>query len=124
MDLVLVGLGGFFGAIARRAVDLWVSGRADAVFPLGTLVINVSGSFVLGLLFAWAIERDVLPADVRGPLMIGFLGAYTTFSTLMLESWRLVEDGSWQLAALNLAGSVALGLVAVVAGLAVGRLLP
>ena len=124
MDLVLVGLGGFFGAIARRALDLWVSSRADAVFPFGTLVINVSGSFVLGLLFAWAIERDVLPADIRGPLMIGFIGAYTTFSTLMLESWRLVEDGSWQLAAINLAGSVALGMLAVVAGLAVGRLLP
>jgi CrcB protein len=124
MDLVLVGLGGFFGAIARRAVDLWVSGRADAVFPFGTLVVNVSGSFVLGLLFAWAIERDVLPADVRAPVMIGFIGAYTTFSTLMLESWRLVEDGSWQLAALNLAGSVAFGMVAVVGGLAVGRLLP
>ena len=124
MDLVLVGVGGFFGAIARRAVDLSVSGRADSVFPFGTLVINVSGSFLLGLLFAWAIDRDVLPADIRGPLMIGFLGAYTTFSTLMLESWRLVEDGSWQLAAVNLAGSVALGLVAVVAGLAVGRLVP
>jgi CrcB protein len=124
MDLVLVGLGGFFGAIARRAIDLWVSGRANSVFPFGTLVINLSGSFVLGLLFAWAIERDVLPADIRGPLMIGFIGAYTTFSTLMLESWRLVEDGSWQLAAINLAGSVALGTVAVVAGLAVGRLLP
>ena len=68
---------------------LWVSSRADAVFPFGTLVINVSGSFVLGLLFAWAIERDVLPADIRGPLMIGFIGAYTTFSTLMLESWAV-----------------------------------
>jgi CrcB protein len=124
MDLVLVGLGGFFGAIARRAVDLSVSSRADSVFPLGTLVINVSGSFLVGILFAWAMDRDVLPAEIRGPLMIGFLGAYTTFSTLMLESWRLVEDGSWQLAALNLAGSVALGLIAVVAGLAVGRLAP
>ena len=124
MDLVLVGVGGFFGAIARRALDLWVSERADSVFPWGTFVINLSGSFLLGILFAWAIERDVLPAEVRGPLMIGFLGAYTTFSTLMLESWRLVEDGAWQLAALNLAGSVALGLIAVVCGLAVGRALP
>lgn len=124
MDLVLVGVGGFLGAIARRALDLWVSQRADAVFPLGTLVVNLSGSFLLGMLFAWAVERDVLPADVRGPLMIGFLGAYTTFSTLMLESWRLVEDGAWQLAALNLAGSVGLGLIAVVGGLVVGRQLP
>jgi CrcB protein len=124
MDLVLVGVGGFFGAIARRVVDLWVSDRAGSAFPLGTLVINLSGSFLLGLLFAWAIERDVLPASIRGPVLIGFIGAYTTFSTWMLESWRLVEDGAWGLALVNVFGSVALGLVAVIAGLAVGRSLP
>jgi CrcB protein len=124
VDLLLVGIGGFLGAIARRVVDLWVSDRFGSVFPLGTLVINVSGAFVVGLLFAWALERDVLPREIRGPVMIGFLGAYTTFSTWMLESWRLVEDGARALAAFNLAGSVALGLVAVVAGLAVGRLIP
>ena len=66
----------------------------------------------------------MLPREIRGPLMIGFLGAYTTFSTWMLESWRLVEDGAWQLALLNLAGSMLLGVVAVVGGLALGRLLP
>ena len=124
MDLLLVGIGGFAGAIARRVVDLWVSDRAGSAFPLGTLVINVSGAFLVGLLFAWALERGVLPREIRGPVMIGFLGAYTTFSTWMLESWRLVEDGAWALAAFNLAGSAALGLVAVVAGLAVGRLIP
>jgi len=124
MDLVLVGVGGFAGAVARRLVDLWVSDRAGSAFPFGTLVINLSGAFLLGLLFAWAIERDVLPREIRGPLMIGFLGAYTTFSTLMLESWRLVEDGAWQLGLLNLGGSMALGIIAVVGGLAVGRLLP
>lgn len=123
MDLVLVGVGGFAGAVARRIIDLWVSDRAGAGFPLGTLVVNLSGAFLLGLLFAWATERDVLPSWIRGPLMIGFIGAYTTFSTWMLESWRLAEDGAWQFALLNLAGSVMLGLVAVVGGLAVGRLL-
>lgn len=124
MDLLLVGLGGFAGAVTRRLVDLWVSDRNPTAFPLGTLVINLTGAFLLGFLFAWATERDVLPREVRGPLMIGFLGAYTTFSTWMLESWRLVEDGAWQLALLNLLGSVLLGLIAVVAGLAVGRLVP
>jgi CrcB protein len=124
MDLLLVGVGGFFGAIARRAVDLSVSDRTGSAFPFGTFVVNLTGSFLLGLLFAWATERDVLPASIRGPVMIGFIGAYTTFSTWMLESWRLVEDGAWQLAAVNLVASVGLGLVAVVAGLAVGRALP
>jgi CrcB protein len=124
MDLVLVGVGGFFGAIARRVVDLWVSDRSGTVFPLGTLVINLSGAFLLGLLFAWAVERDVLPREIRGPVMIGFIGAYTTFSTWMLESMRLFEDGAWQLALLNLTVPVVLGVIAVAGGLAVGRLLP
>ena len=124
MQLLLVGLGGFAGAVARWLVDGWVSERNPSAFPVGTLVVNLTGSFLLGVLFAWVIERNVLPADVRAPVMIGFIGAYTTFSTFMLESWRLVEDGAWALATANLVGSVVLGLVAVVAGLAVGRALP
>ncbi len=122
MQLLLVGLGGFAGAVLRWAVDGWISERNPTAFPFGTLFINLTGSFVLGVLFALVVERNVLPADVRLPLMVGFLGAYTTFSTFMLESWRLVETGAYGLAAANLVGSVALGLVAVVAGLAVGRL--
>lgn len=124
MDLLLVGIGGFAGAIARRVVDLWVSDRAGSAFPFGTLVINLTGAFLLGLLYAWATERDVLPHEIRGPVMIGFIGAYTTFSTLMLESWRLMEDGAWVLGLANIGASMALGIVAVVGGLAVGRLLP
>ena len=124
MELVLVAIGGAAGAVTRRLLDLWITDRTESAFPFGTLVINLTGAFLLGLLFAWAIERDVLPREVRGPLMIGFLGAYTTFSTLMLESWRLVEDGAWQLGLVNLLGSVVLGVIAVVGGLAVGRLLP
>jgi CrcB protein len=124
MPLLLVGVGGFAGAVSRWLVDGWVSERNPTAFPLGTLVVNLTGTFLLGVLFAWVIERDIMPPDVRGPLMIGFLGAYTTFSTYMLESWRLIEDGAWALAFTNLAGSVVLGVVAVLAGLAVGRLLP
>ena len=124
MQLLLVGLGGFAGAVLRWLVDGWVSERNPTAFPVGTLVVNLTGSFLLGVLFAWVIERNVLPADIRAPVMIGFIGAYTTFSTFMLESWRLVEDGAWALATANLVGSVVLGLVAVVTGLAVGRALP
>ena len=123
MPFLLIGVGGFAGAIARYVVDGLVTDRTGGAFPWGTLVVNLTGSFVLGLLIALSTERAVLPADIRGPLMIGFIGAYTTFSTFMLESWRLVESGSWGLAIANLGGSLMLGLVAVVAGLAVGRAL-
>jgi CrcB protein len=116
VGVLLIGAGGFAGAI----VDAQISQRF-ASFPWGTFAVNVSGSFVVGLLFALIVERASLPAELRGPLMIGFLGAYTTFSTLALESWRMIEDGAWLLAAINLGGSVAVGMIAVVGGLAVGR---
>ncbi|HET9852845.1 MAG TPA: fluoride efflux transporter CrcB [Candidatus Limnocylindrales bacterium] len=123
MTLLLVGAGGFFGAVSRYLVDGWVASATGGRFPWGTLVINVSGSFLLGLLFAASIERNLIPAAIRVPVLIGFIGAYTTFSTLTLETWRLVEDGSYALAVGNLAGSMLLGMVAVVAGLTIGRAL-
>jgi CrcB protein len=121
VTLALVGLGGFFGAIARYGIDGWVSRVAGGSFPWGTLVVNLSGSFLLGVLFAAATERAVLPSEIRAPVMIGFIGAYTTFSTWMLESWRLVEDGAIVAAMANIGGSVVLGMGAVFLGLAVGR---
>jgi CrcB protein len=105
-------------------VDTWVSERVGGEFPWGTFVVNISGSFVLGVLFALAIERNVLPSDIRLPVMTGFIGAYTTFSTLMLETWRLAETGSSAAALANIAGSVAVGLLVMVGGLAVGRAIP
>jgi CrcB protein len=119
--LVLIGLGGFAGAVTRYLVDGWISETTRGGFPWGTLAINASGSFPLGLLAALTIDRSLISPEIRGPVLIGFIGAYTTFSTWMLESWRLVESGSWAPALANLGSSVALGLVAVFAGLAVGR---
>lgn len=123
MPYVMIAIGGAAGAVMRYVVDGFVADRASGAFPWGTLVINLSGSALLGLLFALAIERGVLPASIRGPLMIGFLGAYTTFSTLMLESWRLWEDGAAVLAVANAFGSIVLGLAAVFIGLTIGRAL-
>jgi len=121
MPLVLIGLGGFFGAVARSLVDSAVAERTAGAFPWGTLVVNLSGSLVLGILFALTAERGILPAEVRGPVLIGFIGAYTTFSTLMLESWRLVEAGAPVIGVANIVGSSVLGMVAVAGGLAIGR---
>jgi CrcB protein len=123
MPLLLIGLGGFAGAISRYLVDGFVADRTAGAFPWGTLAVNLTGSFLLGLLFAMTAERAILPADVRGPVMIGFIGAYTTFSTFMLESWVLIENGSYVPAITNLGGSVMLGLAAVFVGLTLGRVL-
>ncbi|HET8587310.1 MAG TPA: fluoride efflux transporter CrcB [Candidatus Limnocylindria bacterium] len=121
VSVLLVGIGGFAGAIARYVVDARVSAWTGGALPWGTFIINVSGSFLIGVLFVLLTERATLAAELRGPLMIGFLGAYTTFSTLALESWRLIEDGSWLLASIDLVGSVIIGLIAVTIGIGVGR---
>ena len=121
MTLALIAAGGAVGAVSRYLVDSAILDRFAGAFPIGILVVNVSGAFAVGLLAALIVDRGVLPADLRAPLMVGFLGAYTTFSTLMVDSWRLIEDGLPLLALGNLVGSVAIGLVAVVAGLWLGR---
>jgi CrcB protein len=121
MPILLIAIGGAAGAVARYAMDVAIATRLGGAFPWGTFAVNLSGSFALGLLFALVIERELLPAGARGPLMIGFLGAFTTFSTLMLESWRLWEDGAVALALGNLTGSMVLGVVALVGGLVLGR---
>ena len=124
MALALIALGGAGGAVSRYLVDTLVSERVGAEFPWGTFVVNMTGSFVLGVLFALAVERDVLPSDIRLPVMTGFVGAYTTFSTLMLETWRLAETGSTVAAVANIVGSVAVGLTVMAGGLVVGKAIP
>ena len=124
MTLLFLAVGGAFGAVSRYLVQGWVQDLAGGRFPWGTFAVNISGSFVLGLIFALAMDRAIVSPEIRIPLMIGFIGSYTTFSTLMLESWVLVEEGDLVRMFANLAGSVVIGMMAVVAGLAVGRLLP
>ena len=121
MSLLLIAVGGAAGAVSRYAIDRWITTAIGAAFPWGTFVVNMSGAFVLGLLFALAIEQDLLSADIRLPMMVGFIGAYTTFSTLMLESWLLIEGQATGLAILNILGSIVVGGLALVAGLALGR---
>jgi CrcB protein len=120
---VYIGLGGLLGAIARYLLDARISAATGGSFPWGTLTVNMVGCFAVGVLFALVVERAALPAELRGPLMIGFLGSFTTLSTLALESWRMIEDGAWLLAAFNLGASSIVGVAAVVAGVALGRVI-
>jgi CrcB protein len=92
-------------------------------FPWGTFAVNVSGSFIVGVLFTVLTERWLVAPWLRSSLTIGLLGAYTTFSTLSLESYRLLEDGAYGVAAANVLGSIAAGLAAVYAGVVVGRVI-
>lgn len=86
-------------------------------------MINVSGAFVLGVLYVLSTEAWTVAPWLRTAVLVGFLGSYTTFSTWTLESWRLIEDGAVGLALANLGGSVALGLAATYGGIVVGRVI-
>ena len=114
---------GALGAWLRYALDGVISQRTSAAFPWGTFVINISGSLVLGILFTLLTERMTVEPWLRSTLTMGFLGAYTTFSTLTLETVRMIEDRVYLLALANSAGSMAAGLAAVSVGIALGRVL-
>ena len=112
-----IGAAGAAGAVARYVLDALISDRATRSFPWGTFVINMTGSFLLGLLTGAALYHG-FPATPKIILGTGFCGAYTTFSTWTFESIRLVEEGSTAEAFLNAGLSLVIGLCAAGAGLA------
>ena len=118
----LVMLGGAGGALARYALQL-IALRLGFSNQICILAVNVSGSFALGLLLSFWLAKTSYPPGLQLLLAVGFLGSFTTFSTLMWESFRLAQNDSVLMALLNLSGSVAAGLAAVALGFLAGRLI-
>jgi len=114
--LFLVAIAGGLGAACRYMLDFAITQRTRGVLPWGTWAVNVTGSLALGFLVGLALQVG-LPIEVRLVLGGGFLGAYTTFSTWMYESLRLIELGAWRAAMVNLLGSVVSGGIAAMLGL-------
>jgi CrcB protein len=116
--MVLLMLGGAIGTAARYLIGRWVGTQPwGQVFPFGTLIINVSGSFILAVAAAVILER--LPPEHQDWYFLigtGFCGGYTTFSTFEWETFKLVRDGSWWYALANVVGSVAAGFLGVMLG--------
>ncbi|MEK6253557.1 MAG: fluoride efflux transporter CrcB [Gemmatimonadales bacterium] len=117
MTLAYVALGGALGALARYGISGWVYDRMGENFPWGTLVVNLVGCLALGLVIRWLQVSAVAP-ELRPFLTIGVLGAFTTFSTFSYETVALLQEGQWLRAGLYMGGSVVLGLIAMVAGMA------
>ena len=122
-NYLIIGIGGLLGAISRYSVALWIGQKWGRSFPHGTFVINVSGSFFIGLIMALSVERLMVNPQWRMFLTVGFLGAYTTFSTFEFETGTLVKDGEWMLAGMNVVFSVAAGFAALKIGEFIARAL-
>lgn len=121
---LIVALGGALGAISRYALDRAVTAAVGGQTVLGILLINVTGSFLLGVFVAASAavsDGQGWPSSARMLVAVGFLGSYTTFSTLTVASVQLAQSGEIGRAALNVIGSVCLGLLAALAGILVGR---
>jgi CrcB protein len=120
LKYLIVGVGGFLGAVARYIVATYIGSRYGVRFPYGTFVINMSGCFLIGFIVT-LLARTTASQYWRYFIPIGFIGAYTTFSTFEYETLRAVQDGQFTTGLLNVAFSVVVGFVAVWAGAAIGR---
>jgi len=119
----LVALGGALGALARYQLAAIIQARVPAGFPWGTFVVNITGCLVMGIAATLLAERLVVHPGWRFFIPIGFIGAYTTFSTFEYETFRAVTEGSWMIGFSNVAGSVIAGYVALWAGVVIARAL-
>lgn len=113
MKLLVIGIGGFLGAISRYELSQFIGSRFGTDFPLGTFVINISGAFILAFFMTLILNKFDIDPLWRLFFATGFLGAYTTFSTLEYETLSLTLDGQLWMAALNLFGSCIAGYIAV-----------
>jgi len=116
-----VALGAGVGGVSRYLLASAIQQRAGTAFPWGTLVVNVSGSLLLGFLLRYALATPSFSAEMRALLTTGFCGGYTTFSTYSYETAALLEDGQYSRAGLYAAASVLLALAGTVAGFALAR---
>lgn len=117
MPMLWIGIGGFLGANARYAFGRWIGLHLGITFPWGTGIVNVTGAFLIGIIFTLLTDRVVDDPMWRQLVIVGFLGGYTTFSSFTFESVTMMQDGRWMPALAYIVGSNALGLLACFAGI-------
>lgn len=120
-NYIWIALGAVVGACSRYFLSVLVSRNFASAFPYGTLLINITGSLVLGFFLVFSTERALLDPRWRLLIAVGFCGSYTTFSSYAFESFALMEQGQWLLSGVNIVASNALCLAAVLAGAALAR---
>jgi fluoride exporter len=121
MKILYIGLFGALGSVSRYLLTLWAQQLAGRGFPYGTLLVNVSGSFLLGLLLTMGVRQFPVSPDLRLGLAVGFLGGFTTFSTFSYQTLMLLEEGNYWSAGANVLLNVTLCLAGAFAGMLVAR---
>lgn len=122
-SFLLISTGAIIGANLRYFIQDWAAQRLGTSFPYGTLIINITGSLILGFFMTVATERFLIDPRWRVMISLGVLSSFTTFSTYTFESMALIQAGQWQLGVVNLVGSVLLGVFAAILGIFLGRLI-
>jgi fluoride exporter len=123
VNFVMVSLGAILGANLRYILSRYAAKVLGPVFPYGTLIINISGSFLVGWFMIWTTERVLVDPRWRLLLVVGFCGGFTTFSSYAFESMAYFEQGQWLLMATNILANNLLCLAAAIAGMALARVL-
>ena len=123
MNWLAVAIGGALGSVVRYALSSWIFDITSHKFPYATLIVNVAGSFVMGILFVVIVERAALPAEMRSLLMIGFIGAFTTFSAFSLDALGLWQNGHVLMSVIYMITTVILCLVAISTAIWLTRLM-
>ena len=123
LKLFILGIAGAAGTISRYLLGGWTHQLFGAEFPYGTLVVNISGCLAIGFLGTLAEERFLISPQIRTALLIGFLGAFTTFSSFAYETWSMFKDGEMMMAGLNVLASVIICFVGLLIGVFLARLI-
>ena len=124
MNAIAIAVGAAIGANLRYSLSVWAAQRWGASFPYGTLIVNVIGSFAIGVVLVLATTRLSLSDTARLLIVTGLLGGFTTFSSLSFETYSLITNGSWLAAGIYVISSFGLGIASVFLGAGIARLLP
>ncbi len=121
-NIIAIAIGAALGANLRYAISVWANQRLGAIFPYGTLMINLLGCFLIGVILSLANSRIQLSEPMRLILVTGLLGGFTTFSSFGYETYSLINSGNWLAAIIYASTSMIVGLIAVLVGVEVGRI--
>jgi len=119
--LLIVGTGGFIGSVMRYLVQYYIERGMTSTFPLGTLIANIAGSFIIGIIFALAEKGNLLSAEWRIFLAVGICGGFTTFSSFAYNNFTMIKENNFMQLLLNVGGSLFLGILAVYLGIILVR---